>query len=65
MIDEHPARRYSHPGVRFLGAWVGNHSDVAFVLLDAEDEAHVAKAAEAWAIFGEAQIHQVIDVQQY
>jgi hypothetical protein len=54
-----------NPGVTFLGAWVGNHSDVAFVLVEGEDEAHVAKAAEAWVPFGEAQIHSVIDVQQY
>jgi hypothetical protein len=54
-----------NPGVRFLGAWVGNHADVAFVLVDAEDEACAAKAAEAWAAFGEAQICQVIEIQQY
>jgi hypothetical protein len=54
-----------NPGVTFEGAWVGNHSDVAFVLVDSEDAAHVAKVAEAWNGFGEAQIHSVIDIQQF
>ena len=54
-----------NPGVTFLGAWFGNHSDVAFVLVDGEDEAHVAKVAESWAAFGNAQIHSVNDIQQY
>jgi hypothetical protein len=53
------------PGVRFLGAWVGNQSDVAFVLVDGDDEAVVARAVESWRAFGEAQIHSVIDIQQY
>ena len=52
-------------GVTFEGAWIGNHSDVAFVLVDSEDEAHVTKVADLWSEFGQPQIHQVIDVQQY
>lgn len=47
------------------GAWIGHHSEVAFVLVESEDEAHVAKAAELWSEFGQPQIHQVLDVQQY
>ena len=54
-----------NPGVTFEGAWVGSHSDVAFVLVNSEDEGLVAKVAESWAAFGEAKIHAVIDVQQF
>lgn len=54
-----------NPGVTFEGAWIGHHSDVAFVLVDSEDEAHVVKVAELWSEFGQPQIHQVLDVQQY
>ena len=54
-----------HPGVTFVGAWIGSHSDVAFVLVDAEDESRVAKAAASWPDFGTAKIHAVVDVQQY
>jgi hypothetical protein len=54
-----------NPGVTFEGAWIGHHSDVAFVLVKSEDEAHVARVAELWSEFGQPQIHQVIDVQQY
>jgi hypothetical protein len=52
-------------GVTFRGAWVGNRSDVAFVLVESDDEAHVAKAAELWSEFGQPRILQVIDIQQY
>jgi len=54
-----------NPGVKFLGAWLGNQSHVAFVLVEGEDEAHVTKAAESWSAFGEARIHSVIDIQEY
>ena len=54
-----------NPGVRFAAAWVGSRADVAFVLVDADDESRVAKAAESWTHFGEAKIHAVVDVQQY
>jgi hypothetical protein len=54
-----------NPGVTFAGAWIGRGEDVAFVLVEAEDEAHVAKATESWTHFGAATIHSVIDVQQY
>jgi hypothetical protein len=52
-------------GVTFEGAWVGHHSDIAFVLVDSEDDAHVAKVAGLWSEFGQPQIHQVVDIQQY
>lgn len=53
------------PGVTFEGAWVGHHADIAFVLVSSNDEAQVAKVAEAWSAFGEAQIYPVLDIQQY
>ena len=54
-----------NPGATFKGAWVGKQSDVAFVLVESEDEAHVAKAAQSWAAFGQTQIHSVTDIEQY
>jgi hypothetical protein len=54
-----------NPGVAFEKAWIGNHSDVAFVLVNSADEALVAKAAEQWSDFGQTQIHPVVDIQQF
>lgn len=54
-----------HPGVTFLGAWIAKRNDIAYVLVDAQDEAFVAKVAESWANVGSAKIHPVVDVQQY
>ena len=54
-----------NPGVSFGGAWIGKQSEIAFVLIEAEDEARVVKAAESWASFGEPHIYPVVDVQQY
>jgi hypothetical protein len=54
-----------NPGVTFRGAWVGKQSDVAFVLAESEDEVHLAKVVQSWAAFGQAQIHSVIDIEQY
>jgi hypothetical protein len=53
------------PGVAFEKVWIGNHSDVAYVLIQSADEALVAKAAELWSEFGQTQIHSVVDIQQY
>jgi hypothetical protein len=54
-----------NPGVRFLGAWIGKQSDLAFVLVESDSEALVAKAGEAWSAFGDAQIHAVTDILQF
>jgi hypothetical protein len=54
-----------NPGVTFRSGWVAKQSDVAFVLVESEDEEHVAKAAQSWSTFGQAQIHSVIDIEQY
>jgi uncharacterized protein DUF3303 len=54
-----------NPGVAFRGAWVGTKSDVVFVLVESQDEALVAKAAQSWSELGACQIHPVVDVQQY
>lgn len=54
-----------NPGVAFVGAWIARREDVAFVLVDAQDEALVANAAKSWSQVGEAKIHPVVDVQQY
>jgi hypothetical protein len=62
-FDERGPNR--NPGVTFVAAWIGSHSDVAFVLVDAEDESRVAKTAASWPDFGDAKIHAVVDVQQY
>jgi hypothetical protein len=53
------------PGMTFLGAWIGKQSDVAFVLVESENEAHVFKIAESWSAFGEAKVYAVTDIQQY
>jgi hypothetical protein len=53
------------PGVTLESVWVGNHSDVAFALVQSADEALVATAAEQWSEFGTTRIHSVVDVQQF
>ena len=53
-----------HPGVTFRGAWVATQSDVAYALVDSDDEGLVSKAAQSWAEQGDYRITQVIDVDQ-
>jgi uncharacterized protein DUF3303 len=48
------------PGVNFREAWIGKHSDVAFVLLESADEQTVVAAAKTWTEFGDCQITEVI-----
>jgi hypothetical protein len=54
-----------NPGVSFRGAWIGSRTDLAFVLVESDDEGLVAKVSEAWREFGEPTIHPVIDVEQF
>jgi hypothetical protein len=54
-----------HPGVSFCGAWVGAHSDVAFVLVESADESAVRGAANSWSEGSEARITPVIDVEKF
>ena len=54
-----------NPGVKFLDAWVSRHSDVVFVLVEAEGESQVIDAGQSWAALGKYQIHPVIDIQQF
>lgn len=51
--------------VTLRSAWVGTHSDVAFVLVESDAQELVAKVGERWREFGEFQIHPVIDVEQF
>jgi Protein of unknown function (DUF3303) len=53
-----------HPGVTFRGAWVATQSEVAYALVESEDEAQVAKAAQSWVEQGDYRITQVHDVEQ-
>ena len=54
-----------NPGVTFRGAWIGTDSELAFVLVEAPDETHVANVTEAWGVHGESHITRVIDIEQY
>lgn len=54
-----------NPGVTLRGAWVARDADVAFVLLESDAEAHVAKVGELWREFGDYDIYPVIDVEQF
>jgi hypothetical protein len=54
----------STPGVTFRGAWLGKNSDLAFVLVESPDDAHVATAGQVWSQFGTYQAYPIIDVQQ-
>lgn len=54
-----------HPGVKFLGAWIGSRSDLAFVLVEGDEESHVQDAARAWSELGTHQIHPVTDIEQF
>lgn len=54
-----------HPGVKFLGAWIGSQSDLAFVLVEGDDASRVAEAARAWHELGKHQIYPVTDVEQF
>lgn len=54
-----------HPGVTFLGAWVGSHSDVAFTLVESGDRELVKKSAEDWSKSGDYRITPVIDIEQF
>jgi len=46
--------------VSFREAWIGKHSDVAFVLVESADEQTVTAAAKTWSEFGDCQIIEVI-----
>jgi hypothetical protein len=52
------------PGVTFRGAWLGKTSDLAFVLVESPDDAHLAAAGHVWSEFGTYQAYPVLDIQQ-
>jgi hypothetical protein len=52
-------------GVSFRSAWIGAHADIAFVLVESADETTVRAAANSWGAIGDADITQVIDVEQF
>ena len=54
-----------NPGVTYRGAWIGAHSDVAYVLVESFDEALVASAAKSWSQTGNFRLTQVIDAEQF
>jgi hypothetical protein len=54
-----------NPNVTFRGAWVGKHSDLAFVLVDSSDESQVTEAARSWSESGDFRVTEVIDVEQF
>jgi hypothetical protein len=54
-----------NPGVKFLGAWIGKGEDVVFVLVEGDDQQHLAAAGASWAQFGEFDVFPVTDVEQY
>lgn len=54
-----------NPGVKMRGAWIGNRSDIAFVLAESDDQTLIEKVAEGWAQFGNHQIHPVVEIDQY
>ncbi len=54
-----------HPGVKFLGAWIGKDDDVAFALLECEGLEQLAIAGETWSQFGTHLATAVIDIEQY
>jgi hypothetical protein len=53
------------PDIRFEKAWLGSHTDVAFILVESHEESHVADACRKWSDFGEIKIHPVTDIEQY
>jgi hypothetical protein len=54
-----------NPGVTFRGAWIGKDSDVAFVLVESEEESLVTSAGQSWGEFGTHQATAVLDIQEY
>lgn len=54
-----------NPNIKFEKAWLGSRSDVAFVVVESSDEAHVTDACCGWSAFGETKIHPVTDIEQY
>lgn len=54
-----------NPHVRFLKAWLGARTDVAFVLVSSEQESHVTDACCAWSELGETTVFPVIDIEAY
>lgn len=54
-----------HPGVKFLGAWIGKEADVVFALVEGDNQEHLEAAGESWGQFGEVEVYPVTDVEQY
>jgi len=54
-----------NPGVAFRGAWVGTHTEIAFVLIESDDENLVTRAAQSWSEHGDFEIHPVLDIENF
>jgi hypothetical protein len=52
-------------GVALRGAWIGSRSDVIFALVESDDEARAAAAAQAYSAHADATLHAVNDIEQF
>jgi hypothetical protein len=52
-------------GVTFVNAWIGNQSDMVYVLAESAEESLVAKVAEGWSEYGTYRIESVIGVEEF
>ena len=51
--------------VKFEKAWLGSRDDLAFVLVDSNEEASVVEACCNWNAFGKTQVYPVTDIEQF
>ena len=63
VFDERGPNR--NPGVALRGAWIANHADVVFALVESREEALVASAAQSWDQISEYRIVSVVDIEQF
>ena len=54
-----------NPGVTLQQAWIGNHSDIVYLLAESESESLVQKVAQGWSEYGTFEVHSVIDVEDF
>ena len=54
-----------NPGVKFRGAWIGSRTDVAFVLVEGDDEKRMEDVAQSWSEHGSYKLHPCVEVENY
>jgi hypothetical protein len=54
-----------NPGISFRGAWIGAQSDLAFALVESDDESRVAAVAQSWSEHADTTLHAVVDIEQF